>query len=211
MLRVGLTGGIGSGKSTVSALLASHGAYVIDYDALAREAVEPGSRALAAIGQRFVGVISEDGTLDRPALGAVVFADPKARADLEAITHPAIRELVVRREQAAGPEAIVVHDNPLLVEMGADKNCDVVIVVDVPTETQVQRLVEQRGMTQDEALARIGAQASREVRTGAADLVIDNTGPLDELASIVGGVWDELVSRAASDAGGTVVSGKDSP
>ncbi len=199
MLRVGLTGGIGSGKSTVSALLAAHGAVVIDYDLLAREAVEPGSPGLEAIAERFgSGVIAADGTLDRPALAAIVFADPAALTDLNAITHPAIWELAAARERAAGPDAIVVHDNPLLVEMGAAKHCDVVVVVDVPEDVQVARLVSSRGMSEDEARSRIAAQASRRQRTGAADLVIDNTGPMDELTLIVGGTWDELVSRAAS-------------
>jgi dephospho-CoA kinase len=198
VLRVGLTGGIGAGKSTVSALLASHGAVIIDYDRLAREVVEPGRPALAAIARRFGDdVIAADGTLDRPALGAVVFSDPSARADLEAITHPAIGELAAERERDAGPDAVVVHDNPLLVEMGGADRCDVVVVVDVPQDVQVERLMSTRGMSEDEALARIGAQATREARTGAADLVIDNTGPLDELARSVGGVWDELVVRAA--------------
>ena len=198
MLRVGLTGGIGSGKSTVSALLAAHGAVVIDYDVLARQAVEPGSLGLEEIAERFgPGVIAPDGALDRPALAAIVFADPAALADLNAITHPAIWRLAAAREAEAGPDAIVVHDNPLLVEMGAAKHCDVVIVVDMPEELQVARLG-MRGMPESEARARIATQASREQRTGAADLVIDNTGPLDELALIVGGTWDELVSRATS-------------
>ncbi len=204
MLTVGLTGGIGSGKSTVSALLAARGAVIIDYDQLARDVVEPGAPALDAIVQRFgPDVIASDGTLDRPALGAVVFADHSARKDLEGITHPAIRDLAVQRQLAAGDDAIVIHDNPLLVEMGAAAHCEVVIVVDIPVEVQVERLVTIRGMTKDEALARINAQASRETRTGAADLVIDNTGPIDELDSIVGGIWDELVLRAAAseDAG----------
>lgn len=195
MLRVGLTGGIGSGKSTVSSLLAGHGAVVIDYDRLAREVVEPGMPALAAIADRFGrGVVTRDGTLDRPALGAIVFGDAQALTDLNGITHPAIRDLADQREQAAASDAIVVHDNPLLVEMGADEACDVVVVVDVPVEVQVERLVATRGMTVEEAQARISAQASRERRTGAADLVIDNTGPEGELARIVGGVWDELTS-----------------
>ncbi len=199
MLRVGLTGGIGSGKSTVSELLAAHGAVVIDYDVLAREAVEPGSPGLQAIADRFgSGVITADGTLDRPALAAIVFADPEALTDLNAITHPAIWRLAAEREAQAGPHAIVVHDNPLLVEMGAAEHCDVVVVVDVPEEVQIARLVSTRGMSEDDARARIATQASRQQRTGAADLVIDNTGPLDELALIVGGTWDELVSRAAS-------------
>jgi dephospho-CoA kinase len=199
VLRVGLTGGIGSGKSTVSELLAAHGAVVIDYDVLAREAVEPGSPGLEAIAERFgPGVIAPDGSLDRPALAAIVFNDPAALSDLNAITHPAIWQLASAREAAAGPDAIVVHDNPLLVEMGAAKRCDVVVVVDVPEDVQVARLVSNRGMSEGEARARIAAQASRQQRTDAADLVIDNTGPMDELALIVGGTWDELVSRAAS-------------
>ena len=197
MLRVGLTGGIASGKSTVSELLASHGAVIIDYDELARVVVEPGSPVLASIERRFTGAIRPDGSLDRPALGAVVFDDPVARADLERITHPAIRTV-------AGDDAIVVHDNPLLVEMGGAAQCDVVLVVDVPVQVQLERLMNDREMPETDARARIAAQASREVRTDAADLLIDNTGPLDELATIVGGVWDELVSRAASGAGGTL-------
>ncbi|MET0930858.1 MAG: dephospho-CoA kinase [Aeromicrobium sp.] len=199
MLRVGLTGGIGSGKSTVSALLAQHGAVVIDYDRLARDVVAPGSSALDEIADRFgAGVIAADGTLDRPGLGSIVFGDPTALAALEAITHPAIKRLGAQREAAAGVEAIVVHDNPLLVEMGGAAQCDVVVVVDVPVDVQVDRLTTIRGMTEADARARIATQASREQRTGVADLVIDNTGPVDELARIVGGVWDELVSMAAA-------------
>jgi dephospho-CoA kinase len=199
VLRVGLTGGIGSGKSAVSELLAAHGAVVIDYDVLAREAVEPGSSGLQAVAERFGSeVIAPDGTLDRPALAAIVFADPDALAALNGITHPAIWQLAAAREAEAGPDAIVVHDNPLLVEMGAAEHCDVVVVVDVPEDVQVARLVSSRGMPESDARARIAAQASRQQRTGAADLVIDNTGSLDELAVIVGGTWDELVSRADS-------------
>ena len=199
MLRVGLTGGIGSGKSAVSELLAAHGAVVIDYDVLAREAVEPGSPGLQAIADRFgPEVIAPDGTLDRPALAAIVFADPEALTALNGITHPAIWQLAAAREAEAGPDAIVVHDNPLLVEMGAAQHCDVVVVVDVPEDVQIARLVTSRGMPESDARARIATQASRQQRTGAADLVIDNTGSLDELAVIVGGTWDELVSRAAS-------------
>ncbi len=199
MLRVGLTGGIGAGKSTVSALLDGHGAVIIDYDRLAREIVEPGRPALVAIGERFGdSVIAADGSLDRPALGGIVFDDPQALSDLNDITHPAIRDLAAERESAAGPDAIVVHDNPLLVEMGANVLCDVVVVVDVPVDVQIERLVSIRGMSADEARARIGAQAPRDKRTGAADLVIDNTGPEGELVRIVGGVWDELTTRAAA-------------
>ncbi|MET0767680.1 MAG: dephospho-CoA kinase [Aeromicrobium sp.] len=198
-LRVGLTGGIGSGKSTVSALLAERGAVVIDYDQLARDVVAAGSPALAEIADRFgADVIAADGTLDRPGLGAIVFGDAEALHDLNGITHPAIKRLSQQREDEAGPDAVVVHDNPLLVEMGGAEHCDVVVVVDVPVDVQVERLTAIRGMTESDARARIAAQASRERRTGAADLVIDNTGPVDELALIVGGVWDELVSRAAA-------------
>ncbi|AXT84795.1 dephospho-CoA kinase [Aeromicrobium sp. A1-2] len=197
MLRVGLTGGIGSGKSSVSALLAGHGAVVIDYDLLARQAVDIGSPALVEIAARFGdAVIAADGSLDRPALGALVFADPAALSDLNAITHPEIGRLAAAREAGAAADAIVVHDNPLLVEMGAADRCDVVVVVDVPEDVQVQRLVSDRGMSETDARARISAQASRQQRTDVADLMIDNTGPLDELARIVGGIWDELESRA---------------
>ncbi len=196
--RVGLTGGIASGKSTVSRRLAELGAVVIDYDRPAREVVEPGSPALELIAQRFgASVIAADGTLDRPGLGAVVFTDPAALKDLEEITHPAIRDLAARREEAAAQDGIVVHDNPLLVEMGAAQACDVVIVVDVPEDVQVARMVTDRGMTEADARARIAAQASREARLAAADVVIDNTGTLDDLSARVDEVWSTLVVPAS--------------
>ncbi|WP_269306603.1 dephospho-CoA kinase [Aeromicrobium sp. HA] len=196
--RVGLTGGIASGKSTVSARLAALGATIIDYDRLAREVVAPGSPALDLIAQRFgAGVITPEGTLDRPALGALVFADPAALKDLEAITHPAIRDLAAEREQQAGPDGIVVHDNPLLVEMGAAAACDVVIVVDAPEELQVARMVGDRGMSEADARARIAAQASREQRNAAADVLIENTGTREQLSARVDEVWRDLVEPGA--------------
>lgn len=195
MLQVGLTGGIGSGKSTVSARLAALGAVVVDYDLLAREAVEPGTPALAAIVERFGReVVAADGTLDRPALGAVVFADEAARRDLEAITHPAVRDLAAARVAAAPEDAVVVHDHPLLVEMGMASWCDVVVVVDVDPEVQVQRLVEQRGMSEADARARLAAQAFREQRLAAADEVLDNGGTRDDLVAAVDALWARLTA-----------------
>lgn len=195
MIRVGLTGGIGSGKSTVSALLREHGAVIVDYDLLAREVVEPGQPALDAIAQRFGDdVLTASGELNRPALGAIVFADDAARKDLEAITHPAIRDRAATVEREAGPDAVVVHDNPLLIEMGAAASCDAVLVVDVPSEVQIARLVDARGMDEADARARIAAQASREQRLAHADHVIDNSGTVDRLRGIVDTVWDEITT-----------------
>ncbi|GAA2070278.1 dephospho-CoA kinase [Aeromicrobium halocynthiae] len=196
MLRVGLTGGIGSGKSTVSARLREHGAVVIDYDVLAREAVEVGSPALARIRERFGDdVIADDGSLDRPALGALVFSDDAARRDLEAITHPAIRDLARAREEQAIGADVVLHDHPLLVEMGMAQGCDVVVVVDVPPEVQVERLVRDRGMSEDEARARLAAQADRDDRRAAADVVLDNSGSVADLESAVDRLWSDLLAR----------------
>ena len=195
MTTVGLTGGIGSGKSTVSRQLADRGAVVIDYDLLAREAVEPGTPGLAAIVERFgPEVLAADGALDRPALGAVVFADESARRDLEAITHPAIRDLAAQRVADAPADAVVVHDHPLLVEMGMAALCDVVVVVDVPAEVQVERLVRDRGMSESDARARLAAQSSREDRLAAADVVLDNTGSLEDLRAAVDVLWTRLTS-----------------
>ena len=193
MFRLGLTGGIGSGKSTVSARLASHGAIIIDYDLLAREAVEPGTPALTAITDRFGDdVIAADGTLDRTALGAVVFGDDAARHDLEAITHPAIFDLAIAREATVPDDAVVVHDHPLLVEVGMDAFCDLVVVVDVPEDVQVERLVTLRGMTEVDARARLAAQGSREERAAAADIVLDNTGSIEDLEARVDEIWTRI-------------------
>ncbi len=192
-MRLGLTGGIGSGKSTASTRLRELGATVLDYDQLARDVVEPGSDGLAAIVERFgAGVLRDDGTLDRPALGAIVFSDPAALKDLEGITHPAIRARAALLEREAGPDAVVVHDNALLVDMGAHRAMDAVVVVDVPVETQVQRLVEHRGLTEIDARARIAAQLGREERLAAADQVLDNSGTPDDLRAAVDALWASL-------------------
>ena len=193
VFRIGLAGGIGSGKSTVSARLAEHGAVVIDYDRLAREAVEPGTPGLAAIAERFGNeVIAADGTLDRDALGAVVFGDDTARADLEAITHPAIFELATALEGTVADDGVVVHDLPLLVEAGMATLFDLVVVVDVPGYVQVDRLVALRGMTEAEARARLAAQASREERAAVADVVLDNTGTIEDLEARVDELWTTI-------------------
>ncbi len=195
MFRLGLAGGIGSGKSTVSARLAEHGAVVIDYDRLAREAVEPGTPGLAAIAERFGDqVIAEDGTLDRDALGAVVFGDSTARADLEAITHPAIFKLATALEATVADDGVVVHDLPLLVEAGMATLFDLVVVVDVPEYVQVERLVTLRGMTEAEVRARLAAQASRKERAAVADVVLDNTGTIEDLEARVDELWTRIQS-----------------
>jgi dephospho-CoA kinase len=197
-MRVGLTGGVASGKSTVSALLAELGAVVIDADLLAREVVAPGTDGLAEIVEAFgPGVLTPDGQLDRPAVGDIVFADEEKRRVLEAIIHPRVRERGRLLEADAPEGAVVVHDIPLLVETGQPSHFDAVVVVDVPVELQVQRMVELRGMSVADAQARIAAQATRDERLAAATHVIDNTGTLEDLEVRVAEVYDELVSRAS--------------
>lgn len=201
MLRVGLTGGIGSGKSAVSVRLAALGAVVVDGDRAARAVVEPGTPGLARIAETFgPGVLTPDGALDRPKLAALVFADDGAREKLNAITHPLIREYLQAAEEAAvaagGPDTIVVHDIPLLAEGQRAAEFAVVIVVDVPPEVQLERLTTQRGMTEEQARARMAAQATREQRLAIADLVIDNSGTLADLDRRVTEVWSDLRSRA---------------
>ncbi|GAA2101543.1 dephospho-CoA kinase [Actinomadura alba] len=199
MLRVGLTGGIGSGKSEVSKRLVALGAELIDADLIAREVVRPGTPGLAAIVAEFgEGILLPDGTLDRPALGSIVFADDERRAALNAITHPLIARRSAELLEAAAPGAVVVFDMPLLVEKGLAGLQDVVVVVDVPVEVQVERLMERRGMTEADARARIAAQASREQRRAVATHVIDNSGSLEELDKRVDALWAELTARAAS-------------
>ncbi|MGN6243853.1 MAG: dephospho-CoA kinase [Motilibacteraceae bacterium] len=197
MLKVGLTGGIGSGKSAVSRLLAARGAVVVDADAIAREVVEPGTPGLAAVVAEFGdGVLRPDGTLDRPALGAIVFSDPQRLAALNAIVHPLIAARTGELVAAAPADAVVVHDVPLLTENDLAPGYDVVVVVDVRVELQLDRLVRLRGMTEADARARIAAQATREQRLAVADLVIDNSGTLEQLAAQVDVLWAELESRA---------------
>ena len=196
-LQVGLTGGIGSGKSEVTRLLAAEGAVVVDSDVLAREAVARGTPGLAAVVDEFgAGVLAPDGSLDRPALGRVVFADPARRAALEAIVHPYVRRRSAEIAHAAPPGAVVVHDVPLLVEKDLQRLYDLVVVVDADAETQVRRLVGHRGMSEADARARVAAQAPRERRLAAADLVVANDGDLARLRDRVAVLWAELVRRA---------------
>jgi dephospho-CoA kinase len=202
VLRVGLTGGIGSGKSEVSRRLRELGAVVIDADVLAREVVAPGTDGLGEVVEQFgIGVLTADGALDRPALGALVFGDDEARKRLEAIIHPRVRARAAEIEAEAAPDAVVVHDIPLLVETGQADRFDLVVVVDVPPDVQLARLTGARGMTADEAQSRIASQAIRQDRLAAADLVIDNGGTLDELDDRVGEVWGRLTARAADTRG----------
>lgn len=198
-MRVGLTGGVASGKSTVAALLRELGAVVVDSDVLAREVVEPGTPGLAAVVEAFgPAVLTADGTLDRPALGAVVFGDDAARRRLEAILHPLIRARAAELEAAAPEGTVVVHDIPLLVETGQADRFDAVLVVDVPVETQVERMVRDRGMSREDALARVAAQADREQRLAAATHVVDNTGTREDLRDRVAEVLEKLVSAGST-------------
>ena len=194
MLRIGLTGGIGSGKSTVAALLADRGARVVDADRIAREVVEPGTPGLAAVVEAFgPAVLTVDGALDRPALAAVVFADPAARATLDGIVHPLVRARAAELVAAAPPDAVVVQDVPLLVETGQAASYDLVLVVEADQEIRVRRLV-QRGLAEDDARARIAAQATDEQRRAVADVVLDNSGTPEELEAQVERFWAERVA-----------------
>jgi dephospho-CoA kinase len=199
VLHVGLTGGIGAGKSTAARLLRGHGALVLDADVAAREVVEPGTDGFDAVLAEFgPDVLGPDGTLDRAALGAVVFASPDRRAALNAIVHPRVRAWMAGRAAGAPPGSVVVQDIPLLVESGLAPAFDLVVVVDAPDEVRIERLGADRGMTRQEAAARIAAQASRAQRLAAADEVLDNAGAPEELTRQVAALW-ERIARAAAD------------
>lgn len=201
MLKVGLTGGIGAGKSEVSRLLVKHGAVLVDADRIAREVVAPGTPGLTAVAEAFgEDVLAADGSLDRPRLGSIVFADPEKLALLNSIVHPLVGARSQELEAAAADDAVVIHDVPLLTENGLAPLYDVVVVVDATPETQLDRLVRLRGMTEDDARARMAAQASREQRREIADIVIDNDVPLDALRERVAEVWDDLVRRVPEGA-----------
>ncbi|MEV4002833.1 dephospho-CoA kinase [Actinomadura sp. NPDC049753] len=198
MLKVGLTGGIGSGKSEVSRRLREHGAVVIDADRIAREVVEPGTPGLAAVVAEFgEDVLLPDGALDREKVGRIVFADPDRLAALNAIVHPLVGERMQELMDAAPADAVVVYDVPLLAENGLAGMYDEVVVVDAPEEVQLDRLVARRGMTEEDARARMAAQASRADRRAVATHVIDNSGTLTDLKTRVDALWASLTRRAA--------------
>lgn len=199
MLKVGLTGGIGSGKSEVSRRLAARGAMVIDADRIAREVVEPGTEGLSRVVALFgTEVLREDGSLDRERLGSIVFSDSERLASLNAVVHPLVGARVAELQSRAAEDAIVVYDVPLLVENNLAPMYDLVIVVDTADDVRLDRLVRLRGMGEADARARIAAQASREERLKAADIVVPNEGSLEELEARVGEVWAELLARAAA-------------
>lgn len=195
---IGLTGGIAAGKSTVSTRWAEHGAVVVDADRLARDAVALGSRGLARVAERYgPGVIAADGSLDRPALGAIVFADPAARKDLEAITHPEVWRLAqgaFDAAAAADPDAVVVYDVPLLAEARGSRplRFDAVVVVDAPAAQRIERLVSHRGMDRAEAERRVAAQATDAERLALADHVVDATGTLEDTIRSADEVWERI-------------------
>lgn len=195
-MRVGLTGGIASGKSTVSSILRELGAVVIDADQLAREVVAKGTPGLAAVVEAFgAELLTEDGELDRPKMGSLVFNDEALRRTLEGIVHPLVFERYAALEASAPADGIVVHDIPLLVESGRATEFDAVIVVDAPEELQVERMVRDRGWTEADARSRIAAQATREQRRAVATHLIDNTGTREDLRQRVTEVFAELSAR----------------
>ena len=192
MRRVGLTGGIGSGKSTVAQMFADLGAWVVDADAIAREVVARGTEGLAELVEQFgAQILTDNGDLDRAAVAAVVFSDPSARERLNAIVHPLIARRTTELIAAIPQDAVLVHDVPLLVELGMQATYDLVVVVDAPDDVRVQRLV-QRGLDEDDARARIAAQASRDERLAVADVIIENTGDLDDLRTQVKAAWPQV-------------------
>ncbi len=198
-MRVALTGGVASGKSTVAAMLRDLGVVVVDADALAREVVAPGTPGLASVAAEFgPAVLDADGALDRAEMGRLVFADPGRRAALEAIIHPLVRARAADLESSVPAGDLVVHDIPLLVETGQADRFDAVLVVDVPTEVQVERATRDRGWAEEEAWSRISAQASREDRLAAATHVLDNTGTLEDLRQRVAEVLDQLLRTERS-------------
>jgi dephospho-CoA kinase len=197
VLLVGLTGGIGSGKSTVARLLEKRGAVVFDADLLAREAVEPGTPGHAAVIERFgADVLAPGGELDREALASIVFADPSARRDLEEIVHPEVRRLFAEGSEAyRDTDRVVVFSAPLLVETGMHTAFEVLVVVSATVATQIERLMHQRGMSEPSIRARIDAQAPLEDKAAVADFLVDNEGTLDELESQVDRLWNDLSAR----------------
>jgi dephospho-CoA kinase len=202
VLLVGLTGGIGAGKSTVAALLTERGAVVIDSDLIARQVVEPGQPALAALVERFgPGILDAEGRLDRPALARVAFADEESRKALEAITHPAIGTEFLRQMSEAPPDAVVINDVPLLVESGqaANRGYQAVIVVEAPREVRLERLVG-RGLTREDAEARMAHQTTDEERRAVATHLVDNAGTPAELEAQVERIWADLQALAAAPA-----------
>ena len=200
MLLVGLTGGIGSGKSTVATMLEDRGAVVFDADVLAREAVAPGTRGHDAVVERFgANVLAPGGELDREALAAIVFSDPAARRDLEAIVHPEVRRLFAEGcDRYRDTDAVVVFSAPLLVETGMHTAFERLVVVASAVETQVERLLRDRGMSEEQARARIDAQAPLEEKAAVADVIVDNEGTLEDLEGQVERLWDDLRSSAAT-------------
>lgn len=195
MLLVGLTGGIGSGKSTVARYFAQCGAVIVDVDQAARAVVQSGEPAFLAVVERFGGqIVGPDGELDRPALAAIVFADSEARRDLERITHPAMGAEMMRQIGEAPENAVVVVDAPLLVESKQQGMYAVVVVVEAPREVRLDRLVE-RGLTREDAAARMAAQATDEERRAVADFVVDNSSDLHALEAALDVVWGEIVRR----------------
>jgi dephospho-CoA kinase len=198
MYIIGLTGGIGSGKSTVSARLAELGATVVDADLISREVVEPGEPALAELGETFDGVLKADGTLDRAELARQAFSSPEGTAKLNAITHPRIRERTVRqfREAAEAGARYLVYDMPLLIENKETDKVQTVLVVDAPDELRIHRLVDQRGLDEADARRRIAAQIDRETRLAAADTVLDNSGTREDLLAQVDAFWAGLPGQS---------------